>query len=375
MPTEVSEIIGRTQRSPVEVRHVGQFQLGRSGRAESDIVLGENWSLYCLDMANETAIFVETLPEADFLASPFMYAEQYNSARRVAKLDFQELPELAANVPQPENLAILMSTGRCGSTLASRIFAQVPGVLSISEPDWPTNLAFARFELEDRLRDKLIASCARLTCKLPMESQTTTVVIKPRSEMMTQAGAYIDQLKGYNGVFLYRDCHGYVNSIYRFAQRILESLDHKRGSEEWNLVRNFTTIGASEAVLDDYFGSEEVVDVVDLMTLAWVLRMGAYKNAPSSEMNVTPIHYNDLNADRARNTQLLLEACGVSAEYTKIALKGFEEDSQAGVRDIDVTKGEPITDRHKSRISELLARWGWDDYKESRLTVPGNQSS
>lgn len=368
---EVSQITGRNQRSPVEIRRVDQFELDQTVSVGSDIVLKDEWSLYCLDAENEMAVFVETPPEADLLAAPFLYAEQFATAERVAKVPFEDLPKLAGQIPPPRNLTILMSTGRCGSTLASRILSHVPGVLSISEPDWPTNLAFARFDTDKRMRDELIRACMRLTCKLPAASEATTVVIKPRSEMMSQAAAYVEALKYSQGVFLYRDCQGYVNSIYLFAQRVLDKLDHKRGSEEWELIRNFTTIGAPESVLDDYFLKDDEIGVVDLMTLGWVLRMRAYANASNYGMNVTPIHYSDLNADRETSTQRLLEACGVSNEYAQLAMKGYEGDSQAGLRDMDITKGEPLAPRHFDRISELLDRWGCGDYRVGRLRALG----
>ena len=371
MAAEVSQITGRNQRSPVEIRRVDQFELDQTVSVGSDIVLKDEWSLYCLDAENEMAVFVETPPEADLLAAPFLYAEQFAIAERVAKVPFEDLPKLAGQIPPPSNLAILMSTGRCGSTLASRILAQVPGVLSISEPDWPTNLAFARFDTDETMRDDLIRACMRLTCKLPAASEATTVVIKPRSEMMSQAAAYVEALKYSQGVFLYRDCQGYVNSIYLFAQRVLDKLDHKRGSEEWELIRNFTTIGAPESVLNDYFLKDDEIGVVDLMTLGWVLRMRAYANASNYGMNVTPIHYSDLNADRETSTQRLLEACGVSNEYAQLAMKGYEGDSQAGLRDMDITKGEPLAPRHFDRISELLDRWGCGDYRVGRLRALG----
>ena len=38
----------------------------------------------------------------------------------------------------------IYSVGRCGSTLASQIFAQIPGVVNISEPYALSNLVVAR---------------------------------------------------------------------------------------------------------------------------------------------------------------------------------------------------------------------------------------
>jgi hypothetical protein len=312
------------------------------------------------------------LPSATDLAeAPFAYAAQFEGAQRAATVPFEALPDLASQVPEPESLAILMSTGRCGSTLASRIFAQIPGVWSVSEPDWFTNLAFGRFGLDPTLRDTLIAACTRLSCRPPNPTSAHSVILKPRSEMMIQSAAYVDVLKGANAVFLYRDCYGYVNSLYRFAQRVQGVKDPARGSREWEFGRQMSTINAPEKLLGDFFGEDEEVHLLELMTLAWVLRMRAFLRATSVGMRVTPIHYKDLTSDRSGQTGLLLDSCGIDSAHLQVALRGFDKDAHSGSAGENAVAAEPISPAQRNRVAQLVERWGMSDYLSDRLQPLG----
>jgi len=371
MKVEIHQIPYRSRSIPVEVSHPGQFRLESPVSTDVEVVLGDGWSLYCLDLQNKLALFVELPPETDLAEAPFAYAAQFEGAQRAATVPLEALPDLATQVPEAESLAIVMSTGRCGSTLASRIFAQIPGVWSVSEPDWFTNLAFGRFSLDPRLRDTLIAACARLTCRPPNSSSANSIVLKPRSEMMIQAVAYVDALKGAKAVFLYRDCYGYVNSLYRFAQRVQGVKDPARGSPEWEFGRQMCTINAPERFLEDFFEEDEEVQFLELMTLAWVLRMRAYLQASNDGMRVTPIHYEDLTSDRPGQTGLLLNSCGIDSAHLQVALRGFDKDAHSGAAGENAIAAEPISAAQRDRVGQLVQRWGMSDYLSDRLQPLG----
>lgn len=367
MIADIHPILDRSQTFPGEVRHAGQFTLGAATQAAADVVLGAGWSLYCLDIANDRAVFVELPADVDLATAPFAYAAQFAQATRAAIIALDALPALADQITQPANVALLMSTGRCGSTLASRIFAQIPGVWSLSEPDWYTNLAFSRFDLTPARLDMLIKACTALSCRPPNPDQVETVVLKPRSEMMVQAGAYVDALPDANAVFLYRDCYGYVNSLYRFAQRMLGVKDPAPDSPEWEIGRKLGTINAPKPMLADYFGPDEEIAFMDVMVVGWSLRMGAYLQATGGGMRVSPIHYADLNRDRAGQTRHLLESCGIDAAHLETALHGFDSDAHAGSAGENTVAAEPISDAQRARIGTLLDRWGMPDYVDERL--------
>lgn len=371
MNATVYRIEARQQAFPAEVRHPDQFKLADPTPANADIVLGQDWSLHCLDIANNRALFVELPPGSDLSAAPFVFAAQFESAVRAASVPLELLPDLAAEVPDPAGLAFLMSTGRCGSTLASRIFAQIPGVWSLSEPDWFTNLAFARAGLRKEERDMLIAACTRLTCRPPPGAEIDTIVLKPRSEMVIQAAAYTEAFAGANAVFLYRDCFGYVNSLYRFAQRVQGVKDPRPGTDAWDVARRLSTINAPVGALRDYFVDGEDIEVLDLMTLGWFLRMQAYLRATEGGMTVTPVHYDDLTANRRGQAAVLLESFGIDARHLDAALQAFETDAHSGSAGENAVPSAPITARQHARVAELLERWGLPTYVSERLPQIG----
>lgn len=371
MSAMLSRIVDRNQAYPPEVRHSGQFTLDQSVAVEADIVLGEKWSLYCLDIPNEQAVFVELDEAVDLADSPFVYATQYERAVRAANVPFSELTALSEQVSQKAHTALLLSTGRCGSTLASRILAKVPDVWSLSEPDWYTNLAFNRYSINPALRDELIAACMRLTCKPPEGSSFETIVIKPRSEIMTQIDAYCDVLKDTSSVFLYRDCYGFTNSLYRFAQRVMGVKDPAPGSEPWQFMRFMSTIDGPAEYFEKYFRAGESVESVDLCVIGWFLRMQCYLKAQTGGMAVTPIHYSDLNADRRTQTQLLLESCKIDTGHLDLAMTAFEKDAHAGSSGENSVPAEPISAQQRERVAELVERWGISDYVTDRLEAQG----
>ncbi len=350
---------------PVELRRPDQFELADPVEASLDTVLDPEWSLYCLDIEEDRAMFVELPAGFDLARAPFAYAAQFENAIRAAFVPLDELPSLAKEVPQTANVALLMSTGRCGSTLASRIFAQIPGVWSLSEPDWFGNLTFARFDLDPAKTLSLIEACTRLTCRPPVGANVNTIVLKPRSEMIIQASSYIEALPDARAVFMYRDCFGYVNSIYKFVQRI--QINFAQDPDFKEAARRFTTMNGPASILDDYFDSDEDLQIIDYMTLGWALRVKAYLGASANGMKVAPLHYADLTNDRHAQTKLLLESCGIDQCHVDVALRGFEKDAHSGSVGENAVPAEPITDAQRHRISELVARWGMPDFVNDRL--------
>ena len=86
-------------------------------------------SLYCLDHANQRALFVDTPPEVDLLQAPFYFIAQYQAAQRLIAVPYATLHALAREVElDPQRIILFYSTGRCGSTLFSHVLNQTPNV-------------------------------------------------------------------------------------------------------------------------------------------------------------------------------------------------------------------------------------------------------
>lgn len=371
MTATVYRIAARNETFPAEVRHPGQFDLVAPVAAEAEILLGNNWSLYCLDLAGGRALFVELPPGIDLSAAPFVYSAQFQAAIRAATVPLDLLLQLAAASADPPDIALLLSTGRCGSTYASRVLAQIPGVWSLSEPDWFTNLAFARFDLEDGTRDALISACVRLTCQPPKAADVRTVVFKPRSEMMCQAAAYTGVVGPARTVFLYRDCFGYANSLYRFAQRVSGVKDPAPGTAPWKVARDMSTISAPQHVLPEFFPESARIELIDLIAVAWALRISAYQDAAKRGLSAVPLHYDDLVADPGAGMRQLLTGCGIDPAHADIAAISFAGDAHAGSAGANTFAAADISPEQHHRVADLVSGWGLSDFASDRLLPSG----
>lgn len=87
------------------------------------MVEAQNWSLYGLDKANGTALFVE-LPAGTDLSK----------ALRLMTVPLGEIETLAAALDGPSRGILVFNIGRCGSTLVSNVLSELPDVWSLSEP-------------------------------------------------------------------------------------------------------------------------------------------------------------------------------------------------------------------------------------------------
>jgi len=101
-----------------------------------EILTNERISLYAFDFDTSRVVFVETASPSELSMAPFFYQAQYENAVRILTLPFDVMIGLAQSVALPDTqLLFIHSTGRCGSTLAGGLLAQVPGVTNLSEPD------------------------------------------------------------------------------------------------------------------------------------------------------------------------------------------------------------------------------------------------
>lgn len=149
MPGLLCEIVGRQKDVEAMPGMLSHFELADGLVVECEFLATDmTWSLFCYDAKSRQAVFVELPGDIDLSETPFAYVTQFNMAKRVLLVSFDELEELARLAPCPDKIVMVYSIGRCGSTLVSNILSYVPNVWSISEPDPLTNLATGNWEAE-----------------------------------------------------------------------------------------------------------------------------------------------------------------------------------------------------------------------------------
>lgn len=371
MPTTRHSIRRLAKNLLVDPCSASDFDLSEGEEISDETVLqSENWSLYCLDFEKDVAVFVE-LPDATDLGQvPFVYASQYELAQSVIKMPIDRMVALSQGLHLPENLAFIQSTGRCGSTLASQILAEVPDVWSVSEPDAFTNLAFARYDLSKTDLENLAGAVTRFSCRPPKGISPKSIVIKPRSEATTIIGAILKACPTVKTVFLYRDAAGYVNSLYKFVQRVGDGEAIRSGATQWQDFWGIVSINAPMNLAETYYGDGlNDITPAELIALGWFLRMSAYKTAAAEGIAMVPIHYDDLNSDRRAHCAELLSGCGISESYVDLAMEGFLKDSHSGSASANSVPAEPIDDNAREQIAALLDRWDSSDFKADRFAA------
>src|SRR6185295_633268 len=92
-------IEAKVKPNPFSIVSADDFHV-QTGRSIDPYVVLEQptLSLYCLDHANQRALFVDTPPEVDLLRAPFYFIAQYEAARRLIAVSYATLHTLAREV-------------------------------------------------------------------------------------------------------------------------------------------------------------------------------------------------------------------------------------------------------------------------------------
>lgn len=145
---EAYELIieNKVKINPFDIVSLDDFQTHIGQAVDPHLVLEKsNISLYCLDHANRRAIFIETSPDVDLLQAPFYFIAQYENAKNLIAIPYDTLHALAKKVEvNQERIILFYSTGRCGSTLVSKVMNLNTSVVSFSEPDIFSQLIMIR---------------------------------------------------------------------------------------------------------------------------------------------------------------------------------------------------------------------------------------
>jgi hypothetical protein len=278
-------------------------------------------SLYCLDDKNRRALFVQTPPGVDLLQPPFYYLAQYQHAQRVIAVPYDTLHRLADGLPGgASTLVLIYSVGRCGSTLISRSFNAVDGVLSYSEPDVYTQIAMLRHW--DGSRDeeylRLIKTCTRI-----LSRDASTVVLKFRASGIHLADLFHQLYPEARNIFL-----------HRHAERWLESMNagftpHQPSRK---VQATFTKFVLAQAPLLEPFVARHgrKPTLAEAYTLNWLSVVDKYLTLRQAGVPFLTLRYEDLKAQPRATLLDLLDHCGLRIENFDRVYDTLSADSQEG---------------------------------------------
>ena len=317
----------RRDAASIAVVSIDDFSLEAAGEtAVSEIIQNPNITLYAFDFENNQAVFVETPPEINLSFEPFYYMTQFEHATRVLTMPLEMMIQMAQSIPvNDQQLIFIHSVGRAGSTLASQIFAQLDGVINLSEPDSLTHLTAARFMMpaNETMVKSLLDATIRIHCKTPT---ATAWVIKGRS-FAIELGDWLDELfPQAKHLFLYRDAASYLHSAMNAFVGVVMLPDKDRKAVEAAIRKDFTAIIPLIAQYDP----DTHLPAAGILALMWLSVMERYVKFYEIGVEMLAIRYPSWPEAPRETAVSMLTYCNCCPTDLTAVYATLEKDSQAG---------------------------------------------
>lgn len=349
------EIVARHRAEEFDPARLTDFTLSPGRDVAAEIVVRDPaWSLYGINLDDDQAIFVRLSPDTDLPNAAFVHMMQFATAQQVLTLPLSALPALSLDLPRPEKIIFVFSIGRCGTTLASHMLAEVPTVYSLSEPDPFMTLALARFTLPEGEQLAMIAATTRFCYRPPAGRPATTLAIKFQSQALYQAKLFHQAFPEAKYLFLYRDATSWANSFSHFIQMVgfpapmsAESLAF--GWMKLSASAPLEILGQSIDLTATSFSH------AGLLTAAWIYYIQHYQQLLANGLPFFALRYNELNRDREASTARLLAHCGLPAVDLAAALTAFDRDSQEGTSISRDHRMVDLTPAERALVAEIIA--------------------
>ncbi|HEX6507559.1 MAG TPA: sulfotransferase domain-containing protein [Chloroflexota bacterium] len=339
---------------PLAVASVKDFACEAGEGVDLDILDEPRVTLYCLDNASRRAIFVETDPDVEATESTFLWQGQYEHARRLLALPYDDLRRLAGPI-DGTGITFIHSVGRCGSTLLTEAFREAGSVTSLAEPDVYTQIAGWRSE--GKWTDSELIDLARSATAFLLRPAAAT---SERLSVVKLRGIWIADLlrtalPEASHVFLYRGLRSWIVS----SARAYFTLFDNPSEESWaRLVRHLARY--SPFLAEELQTSRDVPSPLEVLALQWLSVVHRYVE----ERERTPmlrVRYEDMVAHPHETIGSVFHHVGLPGESVSAGVRTFERDSQEGTllsRDAIRTRaGEAITEREWDRVRAVVERY------------------
>lgn len=361
MTATILHIQDRFREHVVSIASLNDFTY-QEGEAISPQVIIEqaNISLYCLDDENRRAIFVELPPDIDLTKIPFCYQAQFDHARRLIAVSYETLEQLADTIPHTiDNLILIYSVGRCGSTLLSQIFNELDSVYSVSEPDVFTQ--FVHLREPDHRRDAELTRLLRTCTRLFFQMESPDYAIKFRNQCVSIIDLFQNAFPQAKNLFLYRNTIDWSASFYRLITRNGPPPDHSISEAlAWFAdYHNLSPVFLSQ--YQAYIADDAThVTLIERLTLLWLILMDIYLIFQDQGIPILVTRYEDLNENRQQTLTAIFDYCNLPLSQLSKALTAFSRDSQEGSRlaRADAKQGNTsgLTNTQIARIQAILQK-------------------
>lgn len=323
------------------------------------IAQNPNISLYALNHFNREAIFVETPPDVDLAERPFLYQAQYDNAIRLYSMTYKSFLKLANMMRQPDKQLILIhSVGRCGSTLLSTVFNNLPDVLSLSEPEAFTEIVKRREPdgSNEAEMAQLLDAVIQVQCRPTNQLAPKMYAIKFRSFSTVMIDLLHRVAPQSKHIFLYRNAEDRARSIAR-AFKTVEAENEAMDADNLRVRTKFVPLISQYADR----ATNGTLSKVEFSMLAWLSGMQKYVELYEAGIPMCAVRYEDMIAEPEQIVRTLFTYCDLPTTPERIALgvKAFERDSQQGSslarKNLKQDDQNRLTEEHLQEIHQLLA--------------------
>lgn len=356
----VLNINEKVRHNPTSFVSLRDFDVTPGGTVSlKSIARNPNVSLYALNHFNREAIFVETPPEVDLSERPFLYQAQYDNAIRLYSMSYKSFLKLANMMRQPDKQLILIhSVGRCGSTLLSTVFNNLPDVLSLSEPEAFTEIVKRREPdgSNEEEMAQLLDAVIQVQCRPTNQIVPKTYAIKFRSFSTVMIDLLHRVAPQSNHIFLYRNAEDRARSIAR-AFKTVEAENEEMDAANLRVRSKFVPLISQYADR----ATNGTLSKVEFSMLAWLSGMQKYVELHEAGIPMCAVRYEDMIAEPEKIVRSLFEYCDLPTTPERIALgvKAFERDAQQGSslarKNLKQDEQNQLTEEHLQEIHQLLA--------------------
>ena len=343
----------------------------------SSILEDEQATLYGLTRTH--AIFaVVTSGENvyDFNVGPFVPANQLKLAKELVYIPLEHFVKLSAMVPDFDpnvRVLLLSNTGRCGSTLLTKMLERLDGrVLSMSEPEFLNKICHLRKQLTVPLDDLLRAGFKlQINKKGTVRKGVRLVVFKSRSSPVQLIPDVARAVPEVRHAYMYRNPRNNIASTASLFKAIC-----KTGNPETNpkdvrvydmrlepmIIEEMQNEVAIRAVIADLEGN---FTDTRFQAAFWALNVLCFLESRRRSVDVISLSYEELVENPSMTLTKLLEHCGMSPlPPLEGALHAMGEDSQKNTnwsRESLKNKKKPagFTPEEEQEINDVFRKCGF----------------
>ncbi len=355
MTANLLVINARKRQNPLAPADPSDFEFEDGKAIDPQIVVTNPLvSLYCLDPANQRALFVETAPGVDLSQAPFFYQAQYENTVNLISVPYETLHKLADEISfDSRKLILVYSVGRAGSTLLGSALNAVDGVVGISEPDAFTQLVIFRdFQgSNDAEISALVQSCMKLQCK-PTEQVPNPVAwaIKFRSFGVELGDLLYNHFPGTRNIFIYRNAETWMTSTMR-------AFVENEHNVEYRTFMQGVLSTMVPPIAEHVQSGGELLTFSAIGSMMWLRVMEKYMELREKGMAGLAVRYEDLKAAPQETMQKIVEYCGFTNADMEAVYRVLEKDSQAGSAFSQENLGQKdfvMTDAHRADLERIL---------------------